>query len=106
MASKAQVTIVREVLDDESPDTSYLEQDDWEDRLAEYRRGDFSFVGVRAKAKIRVPHGKDWILSEMTSPGLWGIESDSGEDYLQEVFEEEKATLLEMLESLHEYEVA
>lgn len=43
--------------------------------------------------------------AQIKSPGIWGIESDAGADYIAEVFAEEKATLLEMLESLKDYEV-
>ncbi len=103
--AKAQVIISQEVLDDSDADASWLEQDDFADRLAEYRAGDFSFVGVRATALIRVPYGKDFIETRISSPGLWGIESDSGQAYFDEVFQEERKTLLEMLESMHEFEV-
>src|SRR5947207_1836146 len=101
----AKVTIMREIVEDENPDASYLEQDDWEERLAQYRAGDFHFVGVRAVAEIQVPYGPDFIVTKLESPGLWGIERDSGEDYFEEVFQEEKSTLLDMLDSLHTYEV-
>lgn len=105
MAQRAQVEIVREVVPDPDPDTSYLEQDGWEDRLDLYQRGLLDFVGVIATANVRVPHGADWITFKIHSPGLWCIESDSGEEYFNEVFEEERRTLLGMLESLHDYEV-
>ncbi len=103
--TKAQVIITQEVLDDSDVDASWLEQDDFADRLAAYRAGDFSFVGVRAIALVRVPYGKDFIETKISSPGLWGIESDSGDAYFAEVFQEERETLLEMLESLRDFEV-
>jgi len=103
--TKAQVVITQEVVDDTDPDTSYLEQDDFAERLAEYRNGDFSFVGVRATALIRVPYGADFIETRISSSGLWGIESDSGQDYFDEVFQEERKTLLEMLQAMHDFEV-
>jgi hypothetical protein len=76
---------------DEFPDASYLEQEGmgFEDRLAAYRRGDFYFIGVQAEATIHVPVGSDVVVQTITSPGLWGIESDSGDDYLKEVGEQE-----------------
>ena len=64
--------------------------------------------GVRAKAILKIPHGLNpdcWITSDFLSPGLWGIESDSDEAYLNSVFEDEKETLLDMLESLKTYEL-
>ena len=104
---KAQVTITREIIPDEHPDASYLEQEDmgFEYRLAAYRRGEFGFVGVRARAEIRTPYGQDWIVAHISSPGLWGIEDDSGEDYFNEVYEEEKQTLLGMLDDIKNFEL-
>jgi hypothetical protein len=88
-------------------DHEYRAQD--EARLKAWQSGEWDFIGVRAKATIKIPFGTNaecWITSAMLSPGLWGIESDSGDDYLQEVYSEEKAILLGMLQDLETYEVA
>jgi hypothetical protein len=87
---------------DECPDASYLEQEGlgFEDRLAAYRNGDFSFVGVQVEAEIYIPHGSDWIIQTIKTPGLWGIEDDSGEDYFREVAADESVTLSDMLQEL------
>ncbi len=90
----------RQLVPDDCPDTSYLEQEGFEDRLEQYRRGDFYYIGVRAAVEVPIPYGKDRILTRIASPGLWGIESDSGEDYFQSVFEEEIAILADMLTEL------
>lgn len=91
----------RQVIPETSPDASYLEQEGFEDRLAEYRRGDFHFVGVRAAIELQIPNrNQGYYIQRLESPGLWGIESDSGEDYFNEVFIEEKAILADMLEEL------
>lgn len=90
----------REVLPDEFPDWSYLEQDGFADRLKAYRRGDFHYLGVRAAVTVPIPMDGHYILHEVRSPGLWGIESDSGDDYLAEVFGEESHVLEEMLGAL------
>ena len=83
---KTQIEISRELIPEDCPDLSYLEQDysdcsesDAENyrlqdatRLSEY--GDnWEMLGVRAKAKIQIPHGNDGtrILCELHSPGLW-----------------------------------
>jgi hypothetical protein len=84
--SKAKVTIERELARDESAN-------------------DFSHIGVFATAVVATPNGSGWILTRIRSPGLWGIEEDSSEDYLSEVYEEEKATLLRILASLRDYEL-
>ena len=41
----------------------------------------------------------------MLSPGLWGIESDSGDPYFQEVYREEREILIGMLASLKTFEI-
>jgi hypothetical protein len=80
-------------------DPLYCEQD--EARLNAWRKGDWHFVGVRAKAILQIPHGIDcWITSSLLSPGLWGIESDSGDDYFRQVYREEREILAGMLDSL------
>jgi hypothetical protein len=84
------------VLPDEDPDTSFLDQEDFEDRRKEFERGDFSFVGVRAEAEIVV----DGIVQTITSGGLWGVESDAGDEYIQSVAAEEYADLRKILKTL------
>lgn len=107
---KKRITVSRQDFEmqeiiDESPDASYLEQEGmgFEDRLAAYERGDFHFVGIRASVEIEIPHGTDGtrILQTITSPGLWGIESDSGDTYMQEVFRDECDILADMLKELN-----
>lgn len=82
-------------------DPDYRQQD--EDRLKAWRDDQWHFVGVRAKAILKIPHGLNpdcWITSSLLSPGLWGIESDSGGAYFEEVYEEEREILAGMLDSL------
>lgn len=122
MERKAKIKLSREIVVDECPDLSFLEQE-WKEepeserakilehqteRLAAFNRGDWHMVGVRCKADILIPHGHNpdcWIMSSMTSPGLWGVESDSGEEYLNEVYQQERAELRGMLESLKSVEI-
>ena len=86
-------TIRTVTLDDEDPDASYLQQDDFAERLAEYTSGAFDFVGIRAEADIIVGN----TVQTITSGGLWGIESDSSPDYLKEVETEEVQQLADIL---------
>jgi hypothetical protein len=77
-------------------------------RLDAWRNGEWHFLGVRARATIKVPHGINphcWITSELLSPGLWGIESDNGDEYFLQVYREEREILIAMLASLRTYEV-
>ena len=91
------------VVCDQDPDTSWLEQDEWQDRLEAYRNGDFYFVGVYAEARVRfeTPQGGWTQGSYVRTPGLWGIESDSDESYIAEVGKEEQDELNDMLEALN-----
>jgi hypothetical protein len=87
-------------------DPDYREQD--KARLAAWRNEEWHFLGIRARATIKIPHGPNpecWITAELLSPGLWAIESDSGASYFQEVYEEEREILIRMLASLKTYEV-
>lgn len=100
MITVAKRDFYRQTVPDDCPDPSYLEQEGFGDRLEQYRQGAFDFIGIRATVELPIPYGKDRILIRIESPGLWGIESDSGEDYLDSVFQEESATLAEMLMEL------
>jgi hypothetical protein len=84
------------VLRDEDPDASYLDDPENADRRAEFERGDFAFVGVRAEAEVVV----EGVSQTLTSGGLWGIESDSGEEYVREVAAEEYGDLRKILTSI------
>jgi hypothetical protein len=88
---------------EECPDTlktplDYLFQDpDYEEedraRLEAFNAGEWSMIGIRAKASITIIRNGVGTIYTMTSAGLYGVESDSGEDYLNEIFEEEKAAI-------------
>jgi hypothetical protein len=87
-------------------DPIYRQED--QARLDAWLNDEWHFVGIRAKGRISIPYGtntKSWILSEIHSPGLWGIESDSGDPYFQQVFEEEREILIDMLEGLKTYQI-
>lgn len=71
-------------------------------RKAAFRRGEWHYIGVQAEATITIISNGVGRYYVLTSPGLWGIESDSGEKYLNEVFAEEKAALLADIKKLGE----
>ena len=82
-------------------DPSYRDED--EARLNAWRNDEWHFIGVRAKAIIKFPYGTNpdcWATSELLSPGLWSIETDSGDEFFREVYEEERELLAAMLTSL------
>jgi hypothetical protein len=83
--------------DDSVVDTSNLDGV----QLAQLRAGEFTFVGVYARVVVFIPDadGKHKIIHEVRSPGSWGIEAGD-DDYLNQVFDEECATLEHMLGAL------
>jgi hypothetical protein len=84
------------VMHDEDPETSFLDQDEFADRREQYENGDFTFVGVRAEADVVV----EGVTQKLTSGGLWGIESDSGDEYFEDVALEEYDNLRDILKAV------
>ncbi len=77
----------------------YVEQD--YERMESLNRGDWCFLGIRAEADYSI--GKDgdpYLMQEISSGGLWGIESDSDADYFTSVEQEELAELRKQLEGI------
>lgn len=108
--TKVTVTFKREEREDCHPDLSYLTQDyrdvtdpterakymaQDQERLLALQRGDWTFIGIRAKAEVRVTRGSYTTIYNITSPGLWGIESDCDEASLAEIFQQECDNLSE-----------
>jgi hypothetical protein len=81
------------VEDDQDTDTSYLDQEGYEERRRDYERGIFHFVGVWVEAEVLI----QGTVQTLVSPGLWGIESDSGEEYIEGVAVEEYSELRKIL---------
>ena len=116
MTTKVTVTFSRVIEPDTNPDLSFLEQD-YADlpeelraiykaqdkmRLEEYEEGAWEMVGVRAKATIAINHGHSITTYTLTSPGVWGVESDSGEEHLREMYETECDVLRADIEALRQ----
>lgn len=97
MKSKKHIESVRvRVIPDDSPDTSYLKQDGFEDRLAQYNASEFHFIGIRVEARINI----NGLLQTISSGGLWGIEDDSDQGFLDETAQEELRELKGQLSAL------
>ena len=96
MARKQIIAIKVERMADYDADVSYLEQEGFEDRLRQYRNGQFGFMGIGAKAEIVI----DGVCQTITSGGLWGIEDDSDEAYLATIESDEITGLTNQLCSL------
>ena len=68
----------------------YMAQD--EHRLQEYYEGKWHMLGISAEATVLIPAGSEpptYKIQKITSGGLWGIESDSNEEYLKQVEKEQ-----------------
>lgn len=106
MTKEIESILCQQIFDDDG-DISYLQQYDINSknpderqnakqdkkRLEAYYNNEWHFVGVQAVAEIRI----DGLLQIISSAGLWGIESDSSDEYFDEVFEEEKEQLKDVL---------
>lgn len=79
----------------EAQDLDYARQD-WQ-RMEALARDDWYFVGIIAKAVITSFHG---IEQTIRSGGVWGVESDCGQNNMQELADNELASLREELLAL------
>jgi hypothetical protein len=70
------------------------------DRIAAWNRGEWGFIGIRARAIVAVVRNGSGTYYTLDSAGLWGIEEDSTEDYLEEVFQEQRNELEADLKAL------
>ena len=96
---------------DNDPDISYLEQEGFEDRLKAYNNSQFGFVGLLVNATFAIQLSENtWKIDTISTGGLWGIESDSQDEYLEEVWREEYEEMMNMLDIIgidrcdHKYE--
>jgi hypothetical protein len=78
----------------------YVRQD--YERMERLHRGDWGYISIRAEAEVCIPSGAGdaGIVQEITSGGLYGIESDSDKDYLASIEGEELGELRKQLYTL------
>jgi len=83
---------------DQEPDASYANAEGYEAEKALIDSEEWLAYGCSAFIDLKVPYGPDHVVVPIMSPGLWNIFAKSEEDaYFDEVFEEEKAGLIDML---------
>ena len=70
-------------------------------RMIELEHGHFSFIGIIAEANILIPQGDHFICQKLSSGGLWGIENDSADSYINEEEDNQLDELKEVLSSLN-----
>lgn len=67
-------------------------------RMEGYNNCQWSYIGIRAEAEIQLT--KYGPLQEITSGGLWGTESDSGQEHIASIEQEELSDLSMQLHAL------
>ena len=67
-------------------------------RMEEYNNSLWYMIGIKAVAEVYYRVGNTGRLEWLSSGGLWGIESDSGEEYLKGIEDEELVDLKAHLE--------
>ena len=76
------------------------------DRMESLQRGNWCYIGTRVDAEIGIgnfpkyPAKYNCTTQKITSGGLWGVESDSGREYFEQVEAEELSSLKEQLAAL------
>jgi len=71
-------------------------------RMEQLNDGEFSFIGIRACANVSYSTGQEnRRLDILESGGLWGIESDSGHDYLEQIAREQLDDLKQHLQQFN-----
>jgi hypothetical protein len=65
------------------------------ERMESLNNGDWCFMGVWAEAYIQTHKGG--IIQTVRSCGLWGIESDGGDDYMRSIMGEEVTSIKDEL---------
>jgi hypothetical protein len=89
----------------EKPGTADYKKYAWQDykRMESLNNGNWQYIGIIAKAKILIPlpsNPGSYQYQTISSGGIWGIESDSGEEYLQEEAAAQIVDLFWQLEAL------
>ena len=66
-------------------------------RMMEFETGDVHCIGIRAEAEIVTGQENFGTLNWIKSGGLWGIDSDAGEDVMKEVEGDQLMELMDIL---------
>lgn len=66
------------------------------ERMEGYCKGDWYMIGIIAKASICIPYESYDKIETISSGGLFGIESDSGDTYIQDIEKEQLSELKDL----------
>lgn len=75
------------------------------DRIDAWIKGEWYYVGIRARATVHIVRNGIRTIYNLESAGLWGIESDAGDNYFNEVYREERESLLADMIAFARFEV-
>lgn len=93
----AELRTIRVVVEpDLDPDVTFLREKGLEERRASFEQGEFGFVGTYIEADVII-EGTEQTL---TSPGMWGVESDLSEEELDQIVDEEWRALRPVLKTI------
>ena len=93
----AELQSIRVIVDrDQDTDVSFMNEEGFEDRRAEYERNDFHFVTVRAVAEVAI----EGVVQTLMSGGLGGVESDADNEEFVDIAMEEYAQLRKILKTI------
>lgn len=98
------VNVTIKWVEDDNPDLSYLDEETYYNKLRRNTYGESWYMeGCYAEAEIHIPaqQGGFSTIQRIRSGGLWGIESDSDDDYKHEIEQEQLANLKGQLEQLN-----
>jgi hypothetical protein len=70
------------------------------EQIKAFHAGDWSYIGIRAQARCMIVANGIGTYVNIDSPGIWGVESNSGDDYLAELYREECEQLKSMLAAM------
>ncbi len=72
-------------------------------RMEALNEGEWAYVGIQAEARVSYPSGPNGHrrIEWFTSGGLWGIENDSGDEYLTGIAKDELSNLREHLNAFN-----
>ena len=78
-----------------------------EERLQQLHDGHFGFMGIRASCTLYIDVGQHGhtIMHCFKSPGIWNVETDSSEEHIQQLFEDQRSLLLTMLDAIGRHHV-
>lgn len=94
---RVELRAVRVIVEpDPEADTGYLEHEGLEERRASYELEEFTFLRARAEAEVTIEE----IPQVLTSVGLGGIESDSEDEYTDEIVAREWKALRDVLKAV------